>query len=162
MKKYIKITDEVTEEIAVKHLESLWGKVYLNLMKWQLVKSNSNKIIVLDDLNDIYYTHYTGNKLKQFWYEEIIPETFEAGEQVACSDISKEKAIKDLDREYDKYYYTWWKIRNWKYIIEYGNWTVGFFNHIAKIPKVETITIWGIKYNKQEYEKAIANLKPIK
>jgi len=162
MKKYIKITDEVTEEIAVKHLKSLWWKVYLNLMKWNLNKSNLNNIIVLDDLNDIYHTHYTGNKLKQFWYEEIIPEIFKFWEQVACSDISKEKAIKDLDADFNKYYYTWWKTRDWKYIIEFEDWFLNTYKYIAKIPKVKTITIWGIKYNKQEYEKAIANLKPIK
>jgi len=138
MEKYIKITDTVTEDIVVEHLESLWGKVYCNLSE-----TNWTKIIKLDEDNNIYYTLYNEEELKQLWYEEIIlEEIFKLWEQIACSDISKEKAIKDLDADFNKYYYTWWKTRNWKYIIEYGNWTVGLFNHIAKIPKVETITIW--------------------
>jgi len=157
MKKYIKITDTITEAQAVKHLQSLWGKVYNNLMKF-----NWDKIIKLADDNSMYYSYFTEEYLKEHWYEEIIPEIFKLWEQLACSNISKANAIKDLDADFNKYYYTWWKTRNWKYVIEYGNWTVGLFNHIAKIPKVETITIWDIKYNKQEFEKAIANLKQIK
>ena len=157
MKKYTKITDEVTEEIAVKHLESLWGKVYCNLC------IRDSTIIILDDYNDIFYTINTEQELKEDWYEEIIlAEEFELWEQIACSNISKEKAIKNLERKDDKFYYTWWKTRDWKYIIEFEDWFLNTYKYIAKMPKVETVTIWGIKYNKQEYGKAIANLKPIK
>jgi len=93
MKKYIRITDTVTKEIAVKHLESLWGKVYNNLENniWK-------NILILNEDIITYYTSNCANILERYWYEEIIlEETFKVWEQVACSDISKEKAIKDFN-----------------------------------------------------------------
>jgi len=136
MKKYIKITDEVTEEIAVKHLKSLWWKVYMNLLK-----EDWDYLIMLDKDNDIFYTCFIEQELKEDWYEEIIPETFEVGEQVACSDISKEKAIDDLSAEKLKYFYIWWKTSKWLYIVEDEDWYICKWNYIAKIPKVEELTM---------------------
>ena len=158
MKKYIRIDKNTTEEMAVEHLESLWGKVYNDLMKNYL-----DTIIVLDNDNDILYTHSSEEELKEELYEEIVlEETFELWEQIYCNDTSKVNAIESIYNDIYKYYYTWWKTKDWKYITQNEDGNLNIWKYIAKIPKVETITIWDNKYNKQEYEKAIANLKPIK
>lgn len=135
MKKYIKINKEQTEKEAVKHLESLWGKVLDNLMKviW-------DKIIILDENNYIYYASYSEQYLKQKWYEEII-----------------------LTPNFEWYILLYlMKTKNWRYIVEDNNWILWAFKNIVKIPKettIETITIWENKYNKQEFEEAIKKLK---
>lgn len=133
MKKYIKIDKNTTEEMAIKHLESLGGTLYdkLNKYSWR-------DFIKLDNENDIYYTCFTQQELKEDWFEEIIlDETFKVGEQVACSDVSKEKAIEDLINRSMNFYYTWYKTSKWKYIIEDEDWDVDAWRYIAKIPKEE-------------------------
>ena len=156
MKKYIKITKLITEDIAVKYFQSLWGNIYNDLMK-----NYNDTIIVLDNDNDILYTHSSEEELKEDWYEQVVlEETFEAKEQVACSDISKENAIEDDDIY--KYYFTWWRTKDWKYITENEEGNICIWKYIAKIPKVETINIWDKKYNKKEVEKLLKDLTPIK
>ena len=136
MKKYIKITDTTTKTQAIKHLESLWGKVFCNLC----IKDST--IIKLDNKNDILYTAYNEKYLKKIWYEEIILEdAFKVWEQIACSNKSIGKAIEDLSAEKLKYFYIWWKTSKWLYIVEDEDWYICKWNYIAKIPKLEELTM---------------------
>jgi len=157
MKKYIKITKLITEDIAVKYFQSLWGDIYNDLMKNYL-----DTIIVLDNDNDILYTHSSEEELKEDWYEQVVlEETFKIGEQVACSDISKENAIEDDDDIY-KHYYTWWKTSKWLYITKNEDGNLNTWKYIAKIPDIQIIHIWDKKYNQKEVEKLLKDLTPIK
>jgi len=158
MKKYIRIDKNTTEEMAVEHLESLWGKVYKNLLKY-----NWFNFIKLDNFNDIYYTYESEKYIIEDWYEEIIlEETFELWEQISCSDTSKVNAIESIDNDIYKYYYTWWKTSKWLYITENEDGNLNTWKYIAKIPDIQIIHIWDKKYNQKEVEKLLKDLTPIK
>lgn len=161
-KKYIKITKEVTEEKAIKKLEELWGKPFNNLF----IEYKSNWILKLYNTWNIYYTNVSEEDLKENWYEEIVlTPSFELWEQIAVSNASEERAIDDLNRDTYKFYYTWWKTKSWKYIVEVNDWIINDYKYIAKIPKEkqkqETIKIGDNTYNKKEFEECIANLKSL-
>ena len=68
-------------------------------------------------------------------------ETLKLWEQIACSELSIELAIEDYKKENiytyapQKYYFTNWKTRDWKYIVEQEDWILAVFEYIAKIPR---------------------------
>lgn len=132
MKKYIKITKEVTEEMAVKKLKELWGKIYEDL----LLCHKHYWILILNNYWDIYYTNNSEKELKSMWYEEIkLEPNFELWEQIWVNNKSEEDAIKKLEKDYCKYYYTWWKTKSWMHIVENDEWDIQEWEYIAKIPK---------------------------
>jgi len=70
--------------------------------------------------------------------KETTKETFELWEQVACSNYSGEEAIKELESDTAKYYYTGWVNKDWEFIVENSNGSLRACSYIAKIPKIET------------------------
>ncbi len=129
MKYYIKISDTMSEEKAVKMLEDKWGKVYENLFKYSW-----NKIIKLDNNNDIFYTRHKEQTLIEYWYTELTNE-FIPWELVWVSDGNQEDA--DEDYKNANLYYIW-VTKAWEYVIEDNDWYIDSRKYISKtLPKEE-------------------------
>lgn len=131
---FIKITLK-TKKDAIKKIEELWYKEYINnSYNWEdIIKWYSDW--------DWAYTFFTTEDLIERWYKEVKLEEFELWEQVATSNTSKEDAINCLLTDAIKYYYTWWINKDWDNITERSDGWYISFKYIAKIPKKKKVTL---------------------
>ncbi len=102
-------------------------------------------IISIDDDDDDEYSLWKtkGEFEDSMWVNEEdieLVKEFTPWEQVACNNKSKENAIEDLKTDECIYYYIW-KTRDWRYVIEDEYWYIDNFKYIAKIPKVQEMTL---------------------
>jgi len=169
-----------------------WDKVMEVFKKkgWIWIKWNSDNCI--SDKNDFYEvyrenTYIRYNNYFTCWnifnidsdiqiisFEEFLKEEGEETppkyRKVYVSDVSVESALNNKEERILitelpwKAYCKYICVSNWCEE-KFNNWEEYYttnWKYIAEIPKQETISIWESTYDKVEFEKAVANLKPLK